>query len=69
VSPLEHVAQPLQLDDLALDLAELGGGDRLYLGALPIPVAVEREELAALLDGKAEAARALKETQAVHVVH
>ena len=65
---LQRLAQAHQLGDLAVDLGELGLGDRLHVGALARLVAVERQQLAAFLDGEAEAARALQEAQPVNVL-
>ena len=52
---LQRLLQTHQLGDLAVDLGELGLGDRLDVGALARLVAVERQQLAAFLDREAEA--------------
>src|SRR5690606_32290471 len=49
----EHVPHLLEFPDLSIDLPELGGSDGFHVGALAGAVAVKRQQLPALLDGKA----------------
>src|SRR5262245_61052596 len=65
---LERPAHAHQFRDLAVDLGELAFGDRLHVGAFAVAVAVEGQELPALLYAESEAARPLQEAQPVHVL-
>src|SRR3954454_2898187 len=63
----QRVAQLRQLADLAVDFRKLRLGNSFHVGARPALVLVERQELAAFLNRKTEAARALQEAKLVHV--
>src|SRR5258708_17659948 len=60
---IEGRAHRLQLLQLALDLAEMGGRQRADIGAGALPVLPQGDQVADFLDREAEFARALDEAQ------
>ncbi len=64
---LQRPAQFHQLADLVINLIELALRDLLHIGACPLLWLVERQKLAAFLDGETQATRALEEAQLMNI--
>src|SRR6185312_12550430 len=65
---LQRGAHRLQFAHLFLDHPDMGGGDLADIGTGAPAVLIERHQLPAILDGKAEGAGALEEGEAMDVV-
>lgn len=64
----EHLPQPGQFRDLAVDLGKLLGGNRLHIRTGAVTVGIEGKQLPTFLDRQPEAAGPLDETQPVDVL-
>ena len=60
-------AHRLQLPDLGLDVADPAFGERPDVGARPVPVLVERHQVATVVDGEAQRPGARQEAELEHM--